>query len=63
MNFFPKIFENLFIFYTFVSVYIVKSNYKLKFLGNAKKCEDTINFGISTLSFKMNTKGPVSIAQ
>ena len=61
--YFSKIAQKVSIFYIFVFVYVVKPNFNLKFLGSAKKCEDAINFGISSLKFWLNRKGPVSIAQ
>ena len=61
--YFSKIAQKVSIFYIFVFVYVVKPTFNLKFLGSAKKCEDAINFGISSLKFWLNRKGPVSIAQ
>ena len=62
-SYFSIIAQKVSIFYIFVFVYVVKPNFNLKFLGSAKKCEDAINFGISSLKFWFNKKGPVSIAQ
>ena len=63
MVIFLKIMKNYTNFYIFSSVYIVNWNFKLDFLGSARRCMQANFFGYTTVHLKLKSEGLVSIAK